>query len=106
MDALRSISSGSSEQKQGYAISVDKENDGINSIPEEEKIILNQEIEKVEEKDDQRVNVSISGKAYDALEKFTKELNQRESGSKKPFTVEEVLDEEILLLFSDEWNKK
>ena len=62
MDALRSISSGSSEQKQGYAISVDKENDGINSIPEEEKIILNQEIEKVEENDDQRVNVSISGK--------------------------------------------
>ena len=89
MDALRSINSGSSEQKQGYAISVDKENDGINSIPEEEKIILNQEIEKVEENDDQRVNVSISGKAYDALEKFTKELNQWESGSKKPFTVEE-----------------
>ena len=49
-----------------------------------------QEIKKVEKNDDQRVNISISRKAYDALEKFTKELNQRESGSKKPFTVEEV----------------
>jgi hypothetical protein len=78
MDSLRNISSSSSKQ----------------------------EIEKVEENDDQRINIWISRKAYDALEKFTKELNQGESGGKKLFNVEEILDEEILLLFSDEWNKE
>ena len=84
-------------------IPADKKNDGS---PEKEKIILKQEIKKVEENDDQRVNIWISRKASDALEKFTKELNQGESRSKKPFTVEEILDEEILLLFSHEWNKE
>ncbi len=106
MNALRSISSSSPDQKPENAMPSDKKEKTGNASPEKEQIIPMQEIEKVEENDDQRINISISRKAYDVLEKFTKELNQRESGSKKPFTVEEVLDEEMLLLFSDEWNKK
>lgn len=104
MDALRSISSGSSEQKQENGIPADKKN--VNGSPKEEKIILEQDNDKVEENDDQRINILISRKAYNALKKFTKELNQGESSNKKPYTVEEVLDEEILLLFSDEWQQQ
>jgi hypothetical protein len=55
---------------------------------------------KVDSNDD-RVSISISRKAQDALLEHTKQLN-KENESQRPFTVEEVLDEEIILLFSDE----
>ena len=70
------------------------------------KIIPRQEIDKVDKNDDERINISISRKAYNAVEKYTKELNERESNNQKPFTIEEVLDEEIIFLFSDEWRKE
>lgn len=59
---------------------------------------------KVDDNDD-RVSISISRKAHDALLEHTKQLN-KENETQRPFTVEEVLDEEIILLFSDEWKKK
>jgi hypothetical protein len=55
---------------------------------------------KVDSNDD-LVSISISRKADDALLEHTKQLN-KENESQRPFTVEEVLDEEIILLFSDE----
>jgi hypothetical protein len=55
---------------------------------------------KVDSNDD-RVSISISRKAHDALLEHTKQLN-KENESQRPLTVEEVLDEEIILLFSDE----
>jgi TPP-dependent indolepyruvate ferredoxin oxidoreductase alpha subunit len=111
MGALRSIRNGSFEQQQEKAILktdevVDEKHDSINSSPEKEKIIPKQEIDKVDKNDDERINISISRKAYDAVEKYTKELNDRESNNQKPFTIEEVLDEEIIFLFSDEWKKE
>ena len=63
-----------------------------------------QEDYKVDDNDD-RVSISISRKAHDALLEHTKQLN-KENETQRPFTVEEVLDEEIILLFSDEWKKK
>lgn len=102
MDAIRVFNS-SPGQEQENAIPGDKKHNNINGSPENEKIILKKEIEEVEENGDKRINISISRKAYDALEKFTKELNQRDSNNQKPFTLEEVLDEEIFFLFSDEY---
>lgn len=67
-----------------------------------EKVIHEQKSNEIQ-KEHERVNISISRKAYEALEKFTKELNERESTNKRSFTIEEVLDEEMILLFSDEW---
>jgi len=104
MDALGNITSGSSEQEQENGIPADKKN--VNGSPEEEKIILEHDNDKAEENDDERINILISRKAYNALKKFTKELNQGESSNKKPYTLEEVLDEEILLLFSDGWQQQ
>jgi hypothetical protein len=50
--------------------------------------------------------MSISRKAYDALVTYTKQVNEKNTDiQKKPFTIEEVLDEEIIFLFSDEWKK-
>jgi len=54
---------------------------------------------------DDRVSISISRKTHDALLEHTKQLN-KENETQRPLTVEEVLDEEIILLFSDEWKKK
>jgi hypothetical protein len=86
---------------------IEGEHDDINGSPEQKKIITKQEVDKVDkDDDDDRISISISRKAYDALEKYTKQLNQGESGSQKPFTIEEVLDEEIILLLSDEWIKE
>jgi hypothetical protein len=104
--ALRSTSS-SSEHQQEKAVHktdkvVDEKHDTINGSPEKEKIIPKQETDEINRNDDERINISISRKAYDALEKYTKELNLRESSNQKRFTIEEVLDEEIILLFSDE----
>jgi hypothetical protein len=67
-----------------------------------EKVIHEQESNEIQ-KEHERVNISISRKAYEALEKFTKELNERESTNNRSFTIEEILDEEMILLFSDEW---
>jgi hypothetical protein len=87
---------------------IEGEHDDINGSPEQKKIIMKQEVDKVDKNDDDddRISISISRKAYDALEKYTKQLNQGESGSQKPFTIEEVLDEEIILLLSDGWIKE
>jgi hypothetical protein len=56
--------------------------------------------------DDDRISISISRKAYDALVEYTKQLNQEKPEAEKLFTVEEVLDEEIIFLFSNEWKKE
>jgi hypothetical protein len=54
-----------------------------------------------------RIAISISKKAYDALSAYTNQLNEKNHGMhKKPFSIEEVLEEEIILLFSDEWKKE
>ena len=107
MGALRSIRDSSSEQQQEKAtLKTDEKYDSINSSPEKGKTIPRQEIDKVDKNDDERINISISRKAYNAVEKYTKELNERESSNQKPFTIEEVLDEEIIFLFSDEWRKE
>ena len=112
MGALRSIDSSSSPelQQERTTDKIDKvqdENIGISSrSPEQEKIIKTKEkVDKENENHNDRVSISISRKAYDALEKYTKELNEGEYGSQKPFTIEEVLDQEITLLLSDEWKK-
>ena len=112
MGALRSIDSSSSPelQQERTIDKIDKvqdENIGISSrSPEQEKIIKTKEkVDKENENHNDRVSISISRKAYDALEKYTKELNEGEYGSQKPFTIEEVLDQEITLLLSDEWKK-
>ena len=112
MGALRSIDSSSSPelQQERTTDKIDKvqdENIGISSrSPEQEKIIKTKEkVDKENEKHNDRVSISISRKAHDALEKYTKELNEGEYGSQKPFTIEEVLDQEITLLLSDEWKK-
>jgi hypothetical protein len=56
--------------------------------------------------DDDRISISISRKAYDALVEYTKQLKQEKPEAVKSFTVEEVLDEEIIFLFSNEWKKE
>ena len=61
-------------------------------------------VQEVDNNDD-RISISISRKAYDVLVELTNQLN-KENETQKLFTVEEVLDEEIILLFSDEWKKK
>ena len=110
MGALRSIGSSSSEQQQEKATlksgGVEEKYDSPDSTPEKGKTKPKQEINIIDKNDDERINILISRKAYDAIEKYTKELNERESNNQKPFTIEEVLDEEIIFLFSDEWKKE
>jgi hypothetical protein len=48
-------------------------------------------------KDDDRVNI---------LLEHTQQLNRENAETQRPFTIEEVLDEEIILLFGDEYNKR
>lgn len=57
-------------------------------------------------KDDDRVNISISSKAYNILLENTQQLNRENAETQRPFTIEEVLVEEIILLFGDEYNKR
>ena len=65
----------------------------------------NDDVELDKEEGD-RINMSISRKAYDALATYTRQVNEKNNDiQKKPFTIEEVLDEEIIFLFSDEWKK-
>jgi hypothetical protein len=61
-----------------------------------------QGVNKVED----QISISISAKAYDILLEHTKQLNRENAETQNPFTIEEVLDEEIILLFGDEGNKK
>ena len=60
-------------------------------------------MQELNKKDGDRINVSISPKAYDALVTYTRQVNEKNNDlQQKPFTTEEVLDEEIIFLFSDE----
>jgi hypothetical protein len=104
MNAIRSISSDTERKEEVCAL--DKNNHFINGMIEKEKLKPNQENNNVKKNEDERIKISISRKAYYALEAFTKEFNQRHPTNKKPLTIEEALDEEILLLFSDEWVNK
>jgi hypothetical protein len=104
MNAIRSISSGTERKEENCTI--DKDNYFINGKLEKETIEHKQKNNKVKQNEDERITISISRKAYYTLEAFTKEFNQGQPSNKKPLTVEEVLDEEILLLFSDEWSNK
>jgi len=104
MNAIRSISSGTERKEENCT--ADKDNYFINGKLEKETIEPKQENNKAKQNEDERITISISRKAYYALEAFTKEFNQGKPSNKKPLTVEEALDEEILLLFSDEWSNK
>lgn len=104
MNAIRSISSGTERKEENC--NQDKNNYFINGKLEKETIEPKQENNNIKQNEDERITISISRKAYYALEAFTKEFNQGQPSSKKPLTVEEALDEEILLLFSDEWGNK
>jgi hypothetical protein len=101
MNAIRSISSGTERKEENCT--PDKNNYFIDG---KERIEPKQENNKVKQNEDERITISISRKAYYVLEAFTKEFNQGQPSNKKPLTVEEALDEEILLLFSDEWSNK
>ncbi len=64
-------------------------------------------MQEIDKEDGDRINVSISRKAYDALMTYTKQVNEKDNDiQKKPFTIEEVLDEEIIFLLSEEWKKE
>jgi hypothetical protein len=64
-------------------------------------------MQEIDKEDGDRINVSISRKAYDALVTYTKQVNEKDNDiQKKPFTIEEVLDEEIIFLFGEEWKKE
>jgi hypothetical protein len=106
MGALRSIGSSSSEQQQEKATlksdGVKEKYDSLDSTQERGKTKPKLEINVIDRNNDERITLSISRKAYEAIEKYTKELNERESNIHKPFTIEEVLDEEIIFLFGDE----
>jgi hypothetical protein len=54
---------------------------------------------------EERVNISISKRAYDTLVRHAKQITEDNPETQKPFTIEEILDEEILLLFNDEWKE-
>jgi len=60
---------------------------------------------KNETTDEPRVNISISKRAYDALVKHANQITEPNPETDKPFTIEEILDEEILLLFSNGWEE-
>lgn len=63
-------------------------------------------MQELDKEEGDRINMSISRKAYDALVTYTKQVNEKNTDiQKRPFTIEEVLDEEIIFLFSDEWKK-
>ena len=104
MNAIRSISSGTERKEENCT--PNKDNYFIDGKLEKETIEPKQESNNIKQNEDERITISISRKAYYALEAFTKEFNQGQPSNKKPLTVEEALDEEILLLFSDEWSNK
>jgi hypothetical protein len=58
--------------------------------------------EKYKNINEERVNISISKRAYDALVRHAEQITEYNPETQKPFTIEEILDEEILLLFNNE----
>jgi hypothetical protein len=68
----------------------------------EEHVKVNEEHVKVNE---ERVNISISKTAYEALVKHAKQITERNPETDEPFTIEEILDEEIMLLFNNDWKE-
>jgi hypothetical protein len=104
MNAIRSISSGTEHKKENCT--PDRKNFFIDGKLDEEKLKPDEEKNKAKQDEDERIDISISRKAYYALEAFTKEFNQGQPSNKKRLTVEEVLDEEILLLFGDDWSNR
>jgi hypothetical protein len=54
---------------------------------------------------EERVNISISKTAYEALVKHAKQITERNPETDEPFTIEEILDEEIMLLFNNDWKE-
>jgi hypothetical protein len=69
----------------------------VNNSPPEKTI------QEVDKPDHDRISISISRKAYDVLVEHTKQLNEGKPDTQKTFSIEEVLDEEIILLFGDGW---
>jgi hypothetical protein len=61
------------------------------------------EYKKVNE---ERVSISISKRAYDALVRHARQITENNPETQKPFTIEEILDEEILLLFNNDWKEE
>ena len=55
---------------------------------------------------EERINISISKIAYDVLVRHAKQIAENNPETQKPFTIEEILDEEILLLFDDDWKEE
>ena len=55
---------------------------------------------------EERVNISISKRAYDVLVRHAKQITENNPETQKPFTIEEILDEEILLLFNYDWKEE
>jgi predicted RNA-binding protein (virulence factor B family) len=73
-----------------------------NEIRVGEHVKVNEERVKVNE---ERVNISISKTAYEALVKHAKQITERNPETDEPFTIEEILDEEIMLLFNNDWKE-
>jgi predicted RNA-binding protein (virulence factor B family) len=73
-----------------------------NEIRVGEHVKVNEEHVKVNE---ERVNISISKTAYEALVKHAKQITERNPETDEPFTIEEILDEEIMLLFNNDWKE-
>ena len=55
---------------------------------------------------EERINISISKKAYDALVRHAEQITENNPETQKPFTIEEILNEEILLLFNNDWEEE
>ena len=55
---------------------------------------------------EERVNISISKRAHDVLVRHAKQITENNPETQKPFTIEEILDEEILLLFNNDLKEK
>ena len=74
MNAIRSISSDTERKEEVCAPA--KNNHFINGMLEKEKLKPNQENNNVKKNEDERIKISISRKAYHALEAFTKEFDE------------------------------
>jgi 16S rRNA U516 pseudouridylate synthase RsuA-like enzyme len=100
MDPLHNIGSSVSknEIRVGEHVKVNEEHVKVN----EEHVKVNEEHVKVNE---ERVNISISKTAYEALVKHAKQITERNPETDEPFTIEEILDEEIMLLFNNDWKE-
>jgi len=75
--------------------------DPLHNIGSKNEVRLGEHVKINEE----RVNISISKTAYDALVKHAKQITERNPETDEPFTIEEILDEEIMLLFDNDWKE-